>query len=93
MATLTSCSFIFLILLTQISKTEFQPGIHLLMDVVKIAIATMGMFLVLCVLHPSLWVGIFVGVLVYGALFIGLRLVDETDGTLLKLLIHKEKEE
>ncbi|MCR5738108.1 MAG: flippase [Eubacterium sp.] len=92
-ATLTSCSFIFLILLTQISKTEFQPGIHLLMDVVKIAIATMGMFLVLCVLHPSLWVGIFVGVLVYGALFIGLRLVDETDCTLLKLLIHKEKEE
>ncbi|MCR5703190.1 MAG: flippase [Eubacterium sp.] len=90
-ATLASSSVIFGILLAQILKTEFRPELRLVVDVVKIVIATMGMFGALWILQLSLWSGMIVGILIYGLLVCLLQIVDETDRRLLRHLMHKEK--
>lgn len=90
-ATLISVFLIFVILLTEILKTEFRPKTDLIINVIKLGISTGVMFAILWVLQLPLWSGIITGVIVYGILFFILRIVDDTDRYILKHMMCKEK--
>ena len=90
-ATLISVTLVFVILFSQILRTEFKPKIGLVFNLIKILIATAVMFLALFIFKLPMWCGVIVGVLIYGLMFFILRIIDDNDKYIFSHLIHKEK--
>ena len=88
-ATVLSEIFILILELYMISRINQLPNNHLVHDLLKIIVASIIMGIVLYYLQLSVWLAIPVGIIVYFAVFILIRGLDDDDKLIIGQIIGK----
>ena len=70
-----------------VRKTKYCPNKSILKDIFKIAVASIGMFVILQYIN-NMWIGLIIGILVYTLIVLALKILDDDDKYIIKEIIH-----
>ena len=87
LATIISEFIIFILMIYVIRTTPYLPDKSILKDIVKISVASIVMFGVLQFVD-NMWIGFIVGIIVYSAVVLALRILDDDDKYLIREIVH-----
>ena len=87
LATVISEIFILLLMYYVVRKTKYCPNKSILKDIFKIAVASIGMFVILQYIN-NMWIGLIIGILVYTLIVLALKILDDDDKYIIKEIIH-----
>ena len=88
-ATVLSEILILVLMMHEISKTEYKPDWSLLGNVVKVVICGIVLAIVLYVIDVSLWLAIPIGLVVYLVSLYLTRSIDDIDKYIIKEILKR----
>lgn len=87
MATVLSEILITVLIIHSIFKTEFNPGINLLKNILKLLISALGFACVINLLNFSMWLAIPIALIIYLILLILTKSIDNDDKYVIKSIL------
>lgn len=87
----TILSDIFLLILSiyVLNKIRLLPDVHLILDLLKISIASIVMVICLYLLNLNMWVAIPIGIIIYLIVILLIKFFDDDDKNIIKQVIGK----
>lgn len=89
MATVISEIVIFILIIFNVSKTDFKPNLSLLKPVTKVIVSSLVMGVVLYFINVNMWLAIPIGFVLYLVMLFITRTLDDTDKYIIRELLDK----